>query len=219
MSLILRKEAQEILNENGLSNYFAGIDGSRRFTLNNECGGETFAVTGVAFSRANPTRTEIEYACELLSDFFRKNGARIKEFVVELDILASMPEPTLKSDGTIYNDKKLESAFWVTNEWKTPTAVNYLDKGLLISVAVNDINRARVKGIAADEVNAGFNSNLKSVKHWKIDATPENIGAWKPTIALRRKADSLATELHEHQQQRDKCREIRKELNSCRVLV
>lgn len=219
MSLILRKEAQEILDENGLGNYFAGIDGNRRFTLNNECGSETFAVTGVTFSRANPTKSEIEYACELLRDFFRKNGTQIKEFVVELDILNSMPEPVTNDRYSSICDKKLGTAFWFSKHYNDEKwGVYYYDGGIIIAHDYNAKGELRswISNFATSE-NYGKGERLKHNSSSRLEV--EALAKWKPTPSLKKKAlEHLAKHQAWHDQKK-KCSDLRSELNSCRVFV
>ena len=104
MSLTLRKECQEQLDNAGFQNYHVDIDGSRHLVIVSECGKPLVTVHGVRFSRTQPTGSEIDYAVELLGSFLIKHQGTLAEFINakrEMEELPDCPEfPTVIPSGT-----------------------------------------------------------------------------------------------------------------------
>lgn len=87
MSLLLRKECQPVLDEHGLGEYHAaivGADGWEKFKvlgIVGTCGQEFVKIRGIAFSKINPSAKEIEYAAELLQEFFLTHRKTLEVFL------------------------------------------------------------------------------------------------------------------------------------------
>ena len=87
MSLQLRQACQSSLDGIGLTKYHVSVRNERydkqrkSMLIVGECGKLLTEITGILFSRLNPTKIEITYAVELLEVFLVKHGADIKDFV------------------------------------------------------------------------------------------------------------------------------------------
>ncbi len=86
MSLILRRESQELLNSNLLGDYHIDIDSNYNMAVVSTCGKPLFTIKGVTFAKRNPTLAEIEYAVSLLRDFLAMHNQDIKKYFVTLPI-------------------------------------------------------------------------------------------------------------------------------------
>lgn len=144
MSLMLRKECQEVLDNNGFNEYHVAIaqidrwDKNKVMSIVGPCGKELFKIKGVAFNRLTPTKMEIEYAVELLADFFRMHKKdvqafqkaqeaffKVKHLVFELED-TNVLKSQVQNDQVIwirYVDKETdEKLFWYpglsTSGWK-----------------------------------------------------------------------------------------------------
>jgi len=95
MSLMLRKNCQEALDTFGLTNYHVEINKAKYLAIVGSCGKPLMAVTGISFSKASPSKAEIEYATMLLKDFLVKNEIKINSFI-NLVIKTEEAKSTLK---------------------------------------------------------------------------------------------------------------------------
>jgi len=93
MSLILRKECQDVLDNFSLNNYHVAISDNKSLRVVGECGKPLFSVRGIVFSRNTPSAKEIEYAVELLEDFLGTHILIINEMMEAQEKLADHPVP------------------------------------------------------------------------------------------------------------------------------
>lgn len=101
MSLLLRQACQETLDKFGLSMYHTEINNQGRYSpkhLNivSECGKILVTITGITFTKNEPTRAEIEYAVELFNDFMVMHGKLMHNYVTRAKALQQLKD--LKSD-------------------------------------------------------------------------------------------------------------------------
>jgi len=77
MSLVLRKECQEALNNAGLSEYHIAIQ-HKAPKIVTKCGQNFIYIRGISFARDNPSKSEIAIAGELIRDFLIEKSPVIK---------------------------------------------------------------------------------------------------------------------------------------------
>jgi len=83
MSLILRRDCQQLLNDNSMSSAHVAIDTSEKvLVIAGECGKPIVIVHGISFTRLPPTLAEIAYAKDLLEKFLVKYSAAIQKYMV-----------------------------------------------------------------------------------------------------------------------------------------
>ena len=137
MSLMLRKACQPILDESNLQNYHTEIDndsGDRCLRIVGECGKPLMQINGINFSRAAPTKVEIEYATELLQAFLVKYKNKIDKYVTGLR--KNGTEPTDKDVKTYIGYGSIEVAY-TDSETVTVTIEIREDGGTKVDVRVN----------------------------------------------------------------------------------
>ena len=96
MALMLRKAAQPVLMAADLDLYHADLDrDTKEFKLYTPCG-KTFAViSGVLFGNLQPTKAEIDYACELLEFWLLRNKLIIDKYIAaftKLQLYTNLPD-------------------------------------------------------------------------------------------------------------------------------
>lgn len=151
MSLMLRKQCQEILDNHGLNNFHVEISHSKHMAIVSECGKPLVHIQGITFSRTNPTKDEIEYAVELLGPFLIKYKNEIQEYLKELAVLAGMKEQNQNGDNyhiAVYGDG---------------ANINYRDDIWSITLHSNgDIKEiGSTKIIKEDEIDGNFSMDMK----------------------------------------------------------
>ena len=102
MSLLLRKECQNLLTSHGLGNYHAAIGRHIRYLeIVGSCGKPFATIYGVLFSRNIPTKAEIEYAVTLLEDFLLAHKTTVQNFLKAAQALANTPDTKETPDMVI----------------------------------------------------------------------------------------------------------------------
>lgn len=81
MSLLFRKECQDVLNSYGLTQYHTEINGNKNISVTSECGKPLFTIKGIRFSKSSPTNKECDYALELFTKFMRKHEDIINQYI------------------------------------------------------------------------------------------------------------------------------------------
>ena len=81
MSIILRKEGQELLDGLGLQNYHFAIADNNDMRIVGECGKPLCTVKGVMFTRKTPAMREIDYALELADAYLAKHLPLLRELI------------------------------------------------------------------------------------------------------------------------------------------
>jgi hypothetical protein len=79
MSLILRRECQEVLDAADLHNFHVEII-NKYLAIVGECGKPLVTISGIQFSRGTPSKAEIPYAVELFNAFVTKYKLLFEEF-------------------------------------------------------------------------------------------------------------------------------------------
>jgi hypothetical protein len=75
MSIALRQAAQPLLDNIGLSQFHIEIAPSTKFlSIVGECGKPLVTLSGIRFSKSDPTKKEIDYSCSLLDTYLSKNS-------------------------------------------------------------------------------------------------------------------------------------------------
>lgn len=98
MSLLLRKACQPILDAANMPNHHVEIDinnMNKHLHIVGECGQPLIQIQGITFSRNTPTKTEIEYAAELLQAFLVKYHSKIDEYLTRKTTNGLAPEHEL----------------------------------------------------------------------------------------------------------------------------
>lgn len=115
MSLLLRKNCQELLDGVNLNNYHIQVDpNSKCLMVVGECGQELVAISGIRLSRMAPHQTEIDLAVELFDAFVTKHHQTFKEFTIAKNAADAAHIPkhiTELPDATV--TKKSYTGHWV----------------------------------------------------------------------------------------------------------
>lgn len=161
MSLILRRDCQNILDENGMGQFHVDISDQKHLRVVTECGKPLVNIHGIKFNRAVPSEAEIQYAVELFDTFFAKHRLLFKKFVDKQEEYKQL-QPKEKKGWmvTYYNNSwtksrpvaelEYEEGFFVHQVWK------FLDTG---EVSV------RSKMVGKSELPDDF--NIESLNHVK----------------------------------------------------
>lgn len=107
MSLMLRKKCQPLLDSAGLANYHIEINDYKNVDVTGPCGKTFFTISGITFTRTNPSNAEIDFAAELLDNFLDAHIVHITKVLKAATVLQNTPEPVPSSD-TIFFDVKNE---------------------------------------------------------------------------------------------------------------
>lgn len=132
MSLILRKECQEVLDNNNLLNVHVGISNTKSLEIVGECGQPLVSIPGITFARLPPTNAEIKYCVELFDSFLAKHGKDIQAYMKARETFKALPEVPMKhEDGyKIVIDKNYRTQ-------DTIFSVKYMDGPFSIRYAPN----------------------------------------------------------------------------------
>lgn len=116
MSLILRRECQDQLDQAGLGSYHVEIKGGRGDNKNlcivGECGQPFITLYGVSFAKLAPTRGEIAYAVELLREFLASHKVKIDAYLKAKIEFMKKEEPS--RDSEIF---ALQNVYRSKNRW------------------------------------------------------------------------------------------------------
>ena len=155
MSLMLRKNNQDVLDSYGLSDFHVEIDDGYYKTLQivGGCGKPLVSVPGIRFTRTQPTKVEIEYATELFMNFMDIHGKLIQTYVVKAKILAAKDELP-KSLGKFTVQKITESFNNVLKSYR----LDFIDGPLKYSYDISP----NMKKVTFYSVNIAKNANIKT---------------------------------------------------------
>jgi len=79
MSILIRQQAQELLDKVGLNNLHVAIK-NKVLTLVGPCGQPLLPISGIAFDTNAPRKAEIPYAIELFAKFLDTHAPQIVEY-------------------------------------------------------------------------------------------------------------------------------------------
>jgi hypothetical protein len=97
---MLRKACQPILNDFDLDAFHADLDpGTKSMRIFTPCGKLFATVSGVQFGGLNPTKAEIEFSTELLTNWLQRNASKIEKYLEEFEVLQRMPPYRLEVDN------------------------------------------------------------------------------------------------------------------------
>lgn len=98
MSLILRKECQDILNGYGLDMLHVGVR-DRYMQIVGQCGQTILAVQGIQFNSRTVTKAEISLGTELFAEFMKKHNKEIRSYMDVRIKLKGVEKPTQTEFG------------------------------------------------------------------------------------------------------------------------
>ena len=109
MSLILRQQAQPLLDACDLHNFHVGVGSNKQLVILSECGKTLLHVHGIQFSKTIPSNAEIAYAIELLELFIIKHKKAIEDYIKASNKFKQLSKPEMPKDVHInYNNKFIE---------------------------------------------------------------------------------------------------------------
>lgn len=129
MSLPLRKAVQPILDTAKLESYHAAISDEKYFQIVGECGKPLFTITGIEFTRKEPTIADIEFSIELFEEFLLKHKVKLDNFMAKGAKFNAMKAPKMP------NNYKLIMSYTQNLE------VDYTDQDLLHEVYLFDAGK------------------------------------------------------------------------------
>lgn len=130
MSLTLRKDTQDALNVVGLDDYHTRINENKYLTIVGPCGQPLITISGIEFTRREPTKAEIDFACELFGTFLAENHHEITAYVRMLKKHKQSVKPPEEND--IY---AIDTIGYGDCE---KTVVKYFDHEFLIALRFED---------------------------------------------------------------------------------
>ena len=71
MSLLLRENTQELLNQFGLNSFHTEITSTKHLAIVTRCGEPFVIISGIKFSKMQLTQKEIEIATKLFKEFLK----------------------------------------------------------------------------------------------------------------------------------------------------
>lgn len=98
MSILLRKECQESLDNAGLEKLHVGIS-NKTLCLMGECGQTIITISGIKFNSNTITTKEIKYTVELFNEFIKKHTAKIQDFIKTSETFKKLKEPIFEPKG------------------------------------------------------------------------------------------------------------------------
>lgn len=107
MSLILRKACQETLTKVGLGDYHTRVnDTDKNLEIVGPCGQPLFAISGIKFSKCSPADREIDFAAELLEEFFLTHKKDLDAFFTAQANFAAAKEPVIPDNIQCYSNSQ-----------------------------------------------------------------------------------------------------------------
>lgn len=101
MSLLLRKECQETLDDVGLFELHVSVK-NKTLTILGECGKPIVSISGIQFASTSPKKLERDYAVLLFNEFINKNKKAILELVHEKKELIKLNKAVIPSGFRSY---------------------------------------------------------------------------------------------------------------------
>ena len=92
MSLILRDQCQELLNNVGLPMFHVEMSNSKHLQIVSRCGEPLVTISGIKFSKFQLTNKEIEIATKLFQEFLEVNKQKLEDYLVAYDYFYSLPK-------------------------------------------------------------------------------------------------------------------------------
>lgn len=94
MALLLRKTCEPLMQAADIDICYADIqEHSKCLTLFTPCGKNLVSISGIKFSRLNPTKAEIDYAAELLEGWLITNKELLERYMEAFSVFQGMPNP------------------------------------------------------------------------------------------------------------------------------
>lgn len=92
MSLLLRENTQELLNQFGLNSFHTEITSTKHLAIVTRCGEPFVIISGIKFSKMQLTQKEIEIATKLFKEFLEINQQKIEDYISAYEHFYSLPE-------------------------------------------------------------------------------------------------------------------------------
>lgn len=92
MSLLLRENTQELLNQFGLNSFHTKITSTKHLAIVTRCGEPFVIISGIKFSKMQLTQKEIEIATKLFKEFLEINQQKIEDYISAYEHFYSLPE-------------------------------------------------------------------------------------------------------------------------------
>jgi len=150
---MLRKRCQESLNKIGLTSFHVEINNSKELCIKDKCSKQLMAISGIKFTRKDPTKAEIEYALELFNEFLTCHEGQIEDYLSLFLDVNSMQELEIRGDG-YYIFKLYGKNAWGCTYSDYPYTINISTTG------VKEISFMSNKHILADIEEYSFNKEL-----------------------------------------------------------
>lgn len=150
MSILLRKQCQELLDEAGLPELHVGIH-NKCLALDGECGQTIVSISGIQFSANTPKVKELGYAVELFTVFLQKHKAKLVTYIAKRKANKDAEKPGKPSwaYSTNYNISYVEKG----NLGFTPEGKIYVSNNGLTLEEVNSLHAEYI-----DRVTEHFNA-------------------------------------------------------------
>jgi len=106
MSLLLRKNCQPLLDNVGLTPYHVRINDNKHLQIVSKCGKPLVTISGIEFTRNQPSKDEIEFATELFAAFITANHQALEDHLQEVIAYGALtPVPGTHNDYVIGNHR------------------------------------------------------------------------------------------------------------------
>jgi hypothetical protein len=193
MSLLLRKACQPTLEEFKLDNFHVAINTDTKYLeIVSECGKPLLTISGITFTRLQPSGAEIEYAVELLTNYFSTHAAKITTYIKALHKFNAKPVFLRKTDKYL---------IVFTN--------NYVN-GKTISTASGIIY---TDGMC----NCSFNIHNSQIFATLTDQSFDAFSRYKPSKQAFNDACKYIDAFIVYEAEKDKVEELLKELSVCNI--
>lgn len=117
MSLLLRENTQELLNQFGLNSFHTEITSTKHLAIVTRCGEPFVIISGIKFSKMQLTQKEIEIATKLFKEFLEINQQKIEDYISAYEHFYSLPKVDQNTD--IYQINKYGNGSFTISVFNT----------------------------------------------------------------------------------------------------
>ena len=194
MSLTLRQKTQDALNNVGLDDYHTRINENKYLAIVGPCGQPLMTVTGIEFTRREPTIAEVAYAVELFETFLLDHGAEIQNYLTKMKQHAQSVEPEQKND--VFS---IDPSHYI--ESKHRTTLSYQDGCMYMLITFGSDGTLRLLDADFSRKEKDFN---KFFKH-------------RPDRVLMDEAASFLERWLDYAQEEDELADLKSALSTCDI--
>jgi hypothetical protein len=136
MSILIRQQAQELLDKVGLNDLHVAVQ-DKVLTLVGPCGQPLLPISGIAFDTNAPRKAEIPYAIELFTKFLDTHAPKILEYVETKKATPQTP-PSYEGTFATVQDYSKNKVVYIRRNPSVDLQYNVVSNEMYISTHTND---------------------------------------------------------------------------------